>query len=103
MSFLSDQFVTQGDSLTYFFGQNTNFFGTETPVNVGMREATIFSTYDQTKNAFAVDGAKIPDILIGMHKITVEATYLDPKGQTQFFSESFFLHVKAAASTEEGD
>ena len=31
-----------------------------------------------------------------MHKIIVEATYIDPKGQTQFFSNFFFLYVKAA-------
>ena len=96
MSVLKDQYVTQGESLIYSFGQKTNFFGTETSVNVRMRKASLFASYDSIWNAFVVDGTRIEEISIGMHKITVEAIYVDPKGQTQFFTNSFFLYVKAA-------
>lgn len=80
MSIFEDQYITQGESLTYDFGKKTNFFGTETTVNVRMRRASMFASYDPVRHALVVDGAKVPDNLTGMHKITVEATYDDPNG-----------------------
>ena len=93
---LEDQYVTQGQSLNYSFGQNTNIFGTETTVNVRMKMAGLFSRYDSVQNAFVVDGKNIIDTSIGIHKINVDVTYVDPKGQTQFFTKSFSLYVEAA-------
>lgn len=61
-----------------------------------MRKASLFARYDPLRHSFVVYGEKVPDILIGMHKITVEASFVDPNGQTQFFSKYFYLHVKAA-------
>lgn len=55
----------------YFFDKNENFFGEETNVTVRMREANLFSRYDQLKHAFVVDGTMIPDSMVGLHKIRV--------------------------------
>lgn len=92
----------QGEQLEYFFGENVNFFGKETAVKLRMREASLFSNYDEIKHAYVVDGAAIPDSMLGLHKVTVEATYADPKGQSQFFTRSFYLHVKADPTRGEG-
>jgi len=31
---------------------------------------------------------------LGVYKVIVEVTYLDPRGRSQFFSGAFFLHVE---------
>ena len=46
MNTLEDQYVTQGEELTYLFDKNENFFGEESSVTLRMREASIFSRYD---------------------------------------------------------
>lgn len=93
--------MTQGDSLQYLFDKNVNFFGEETNVKLQMREASLFSRYDEVKHAYVVDGTLIPDSMLGLHKITVEASFLDPKGQTQLFTKSFYLHVKGVPEDAE--
>ena len=62
MSVLKDQYVTQGESLIYSFGPKTNFFGTETTVNVRMKKAVgLFASYDSIWNSFVVNGTNIED------------------------------------------
>ena len=96
MSSLEDQYIIQGDhQLEYRFGENINFFGVKTDVKLRMREASLFSHYDELQHSFVVDGSAIPDSMLGLHKIVVEATFVDPKGQTQYFSKPFYLHVEA--------
>ena len=71
-----------------------NIFGQETVVTLKMRKAALFAYYDSASHTFVVDGSRITDDMVGLHKITVETTYTDPKGQTQFFSKSFYLKVE---------
>ena len=59
-----------------------------------MRKAALFSHYDPTSHSLVVDGTRITDELVGLHKVTVETTYTDPKGKTQFFSKSFYLNIE---------
>ena len=48
-----------------------------------MRGASrLFSRYEPRANEFVVDGAKVLDSMAGIYKIAVEATFVDPKGQT---------------------
>lgn len=61
ISALEDQYVVQGDSLTYVFGENVNFYGEKTNVTVMMKEASLFARYDQMKHALVVNGTLILD------------------------------------------
>lgn len=76
---LEDQYVTQGESLTYFLPENTNIFGKKTTVKFKLGEASLFARYDPLLHAFIVDGDKVDESNVGLHKITGEATYVDPK------------------------
>ena len=101
MSNLEDLYIVQGDQLEHRFNENVNFFGDKTNVKFRMREANIFARYDEIWHSFVVNSTAIPDSMIGIHKITVETTYVDPKGQAQFFTKSFYLHVEADSVREE--
>ena len=68
---LEDQYVVQGDSLIYSFGENVNFFGEETQVNVDFGKASIFANYVPQTHAVTIDATTLPTELVGVHRITV--------------------------------
>ena len=90
---LKDQYMQVGESKIYKFGDNVNFFGGKSDLKVNIGRAFMFSSYDAFFNAYVVNGDKVTDEDIGKYKIIVEATYIDPKGTKQFFSNSFYLHI----------
>ena len=69
-----------GESKIYKFGDNVNFFGGKSEVKVNVGKTFMFSEYNAVFNSYVVNGNKVTDQDIGMYKIIVEATYIDPKG-----------------------
>ena len=63
----------------------------------------MFSEYNAVLNSYVVNGNKVTDQDIGMYKIIVEATYIDPKGIKQFFSNSFYLHIVGDSQKKKPD
>ena len=56
-------------------------------------ETSAYADYDAGINAFNVNGDKTTQDALGLHKITVEVRYDDPRGREQFFSNFFYLHI----------
>ena len=99
---LEDQYVVLGDHLVYSFGEKTSMFGDEVQVKVHFGRTAGFADYEADLNSYNVNGDRTRVEDIGLHKIKVEVTYLDPRGREQYFSNFFYLHVTERPN-EDGD
>ena len=84
------------------FGENKNFYGTENVVKVKMQRAQLFATYDSVLNQLLVAEDTTTSEDIGVYKVRVEVTYLNPNGKEQFNSRSFYLHILPDPNASDG-
>lgn len=90
---LEDKFLVLGDNLVYPFGAKINTYGDEVNVDIDIRSIRPFSNFESESNTFSLIGEGMSRTELGIHKVTVDVSYVDPRGREQNFSNFFYVHI----------
>lgn len=90
---LEDKFLVLGDNLVYPFGAKVNTYGDEVNVDIDITSIRPFSNYESEINTFSLRGDGMSRLELGIHKVIVNVSYVDPRGRLQNFSNFFYVHI----------